>query len=296
MGSLAHVVIVGEDPASLARQVQPRLAQLEGRWSRFRATSEISRLNAAAGRPVLVSADTVELLTWAVEGWRRTGGLFDPTVAAAMVAHGYDRDLAAVRADPVARIAPPAPAPGCAGIEIDGGGGGGGGMVRLPAGVTVDPGGIGKGLAADLVSAELVAAGATGCLVNVGGDLRIRGGPPTDDGWVVTVPDPHHDSRELLRVALQNGAVATTSRLSRRWWVGGRQVDHLMDPATGGPARRRVVAVTVLAAEGWQAEVLSKALAVDGEAARSLLGTAAAVAVTATGQRVLLNCPEGILR
>ncbi|WP_167760455.1 FAD:protein FMN transferase [Blastococcus sp. CT_GayMR16] len=292
MGSVAHVVIVGEDPASLARGARSRLAELESRWSRFRATSEISWLNAAAGRPVLVSADTVELLTRAVEGWRWTGGLFDPTVAAAMVAHGYDRDLALVRADPVTRIASSAPAPGCAGIEIDPVGG----MVRLPAGVTVDPGGIGKGLAADLVSAELIAAGATGCLVNVGGDLRIRGDAPTDDGWVVTVPDPHDDGRELLRIALQHGAVATTSRLSRRWWIGGRQVDHLMDPATGTPACRDIVAITVLAAEGWRAEVLSKALAIDGDAARSMLAAAAAVAVTATGQRVLINCPKEILR
>lgn len=293
MGSTAHVVVVADDPEPLAREARRRLDELEARWSRFRGASEISRLNAAAGRAVVVSGDTVTLLGRAVEGWHRTGGLFDPTVEAAMVGHGYDRDLVLVRAEPSGSIAGPWPAPGCAGIEVDAVAS----VVRLPAGVTVDPGGIGKGLAADLATAELRAAGADGCLVNVGGDLRVRGDAPTTDGWVVTVPHPLEPGRELLRVALHEGAVATTSRLDRRWPVGDREVHHLMDPLTGAPVGNDVVAVTVLAAEGWEAEVLSKAVAVAGpDAAGGLLGTASAVAVTTTGKSIPVRCPAGVLR
>src|SRR2546429_593200 len=64
---------------------------LEARWSRFLADSEVSRLNAAAGQPVSVSADTIKLVSTAVDAWRLTAGRFDPTVLGDVVRAGYDR-------------------------------------------------------------------------------------------------------------------------------------------------------------------------------------------------------------
>jgi thiamine biosynthesis lipoprotein len=245
-----------------------------------------------AGRPVVVSADTIALLTRSVDGWRRTGGLFDPTVHAALIGLGYDRDLALVQVGPGSAAALSSPAPGCAGIDIDPAAS----TVRLPPGVAVDPGGIGKGLAADLVAAELLEADAAGCLVNVGGDLRALGQSPTDAGWVVTVPDPYRPGEELLRAALAEGGVATSSRLERRWRAAGIEVHHLIDPFTGAPANGDIAAATVVAAHAWEAEVLVKAVAVGGTAALDLLAGAAAVAVTTSGERLSANCPAGVLR
>jgi thiamine biosynthesis lipoprotein len=293
MGTTAHVVVVAAEPAPLLALARARLAELEGRWSRFLGTSEVSRLTAAAGRPVVVSADTLLLVRRAVEGWARTGGLFDPTVERGMVALGYDRDLALVRAGPAIGAPVATPAPGCAGIEVDPVLS----AVRLPAGTGLDPGGIGKGLAADLVTADLLATGAAGCLVNVGGDLRTRGSARGADGWVVTVPDPFQEDRELMRAAVGDAAVATSSRLTRRWVAGGQEFHHLLDPVTGAPVEGDVVAATVVAAEGWLAEVLSKAVVVGGtRAGLALLGPVAAVAVTPTGERFSVNVPEGVLR
>ncbi len=292
MGSTAHVVVVAHDPAPLLERARERLAELEARWSRFRADSEISRLNAAAGRPVLVSTDTVALVSRSVDGWRRTGGLFDPTVHAALVGLGYDRDLALVQTGDAGAVVPCGPAPGCAGIDVDPVAS----TVRLPPGVALDPGGIGKGLAADLVAAELLAAGATGCLVNVGGDLRALGEPPTGAGWVVTVPDPLRPDAELLRVALPEGGVATSSRLERRWRIGGAEVHHLVDPLTGAPAEVDIVAATVVAARAWDAEVLVKALTIGGTAGFDLLAGAAAVAVTTSGERLTAGIRSEALR
>lgn len=292
MGTTAHVMVTAQDPTPLLDRARQRLVELEARWSRFRGDSEISRLN-AAGRPVAVSADTIALLARSVEGWRRTGGLFDPTVHAALVGHGYDRDLALVQARPPAAITLSGPAPGCADIEIDPVAS----TVRLPPQVTVDPGGIGKGLAADLVAAELLEAGAAGCLINVGGDLHAAGHAPTQDGWVVTVPDPLRAGAELLRAALSEGGVATSSRLERRWRIGQAEVHHLIDPFTGTPAEADVALATVFAAQAWEAEALVKAVAVGGTAAGfDLLGNAAAVAVTTSGERLSANCPSGVLR
>src|SRR4051812_26037663 len=79
MGSDGHVVVTG-GPAGRLDQARRRLDGLEGRWSRFIATSEVSELNRRAGSWVEVSADTRLLIARAVAGWRLTGGGFDPTV------------------------------------------------------------------------------------------------------------------------------------------------------------------------------------------------------------------------
>jgi thiamine biosynthesis lipoprotein len=130
--------------------------------------------------------------------------------------------------------------------------------VRLPDGAAIDPGGIGKGLAADIVVEMMLDAGAGGVCVNVGGDLRVAGRPPTPAGWTVGVDDPF-GGPPLTTLALQDGAIATSSRLGRTWMRSGVLRHHLLEPATGQPASTRLAAVTVVAGRGWWAEVLAKA-------------------------------------
>ena len=107
--------------------------------------------------------------------------------------------------------------------------------VTLPAGVGFDPGGIGKGLAADIVTEELLAAGAAGALVSVGGDVRVRGESPSGPTWSLAIDDASRDGVELLRLGLGDGAIATSSRLQRRWTTRAGEAHHLIDPRTGRP-------------------------------------------------------------
>jgi FAD:protein FMN transferase len=279
MGTEAHLVLIGGDDAIL-RRGEAHTRDLEQRWSRFLDTSEMSALNRHAGRPVIVSPDTFELVRKAVAAWEMTDGRFDPTVGAALIAHGYDRDFPTLSAT-IPAAPSTAPAPGAAHIEllpeID--------AVTVPVGVTFDPGGIGKGLAADLTACLLTDSGAGGALVNLGGDLRAIGRAPTTDGWMITVPDPIEPGRELVRLAISEGAVATSSRLRRRWMTASGEAHHLIDPRTGRPADTDVVAVTVVAAEGWWAEALTKALFLTGPAGLDEAGDLHAVIVTADGTR-----------
>ena len=168
MGTTARLLVRGGAPEALDR-AEDSLHGLEAKWSRFRPETELSLLNAAGGgRPVVVSAVTFALIARVVDAWRRTGGEFDPTGLAAIRAWGYDRDFAEVVSEPDDANDISHPFGGCADIELDP-------TVRavtLPRGVTLDLGGIGKGYAADLVSEELVAAGAAAVCVDLGGDLR----------------------------------------------------------------------------------------------------------------------------
>lgn len=286
MGSDAHVLVVTSrdhpDPSILLATAWARIDELEDRWSRFKPDSEVTAVNRCAGAPVIVSPDTYTLVEHAVAAWELTGGRFDPTIGAALIAHGYDRDFAEIAHGTATRgPATTAPAPGLGGTWLDPELT----AVTLPSGVTFDPGGIGKGLAADLVTEALVDAGAAGALVNLGGDLRARGDAPDVDGWSIGVPDPVHPDDELARFVLPHGAVATSSRLLRRWDGAGGAAHHLIDPTTGSPARTDVAAVTVVADEAWWAEALAKALFLAGPDELDHHPDVHAVVVTADGDR-----------
>jgi thiamine biosynthesis lipoprotein len=257
MGSDFHVIVLGGSP-ELPAAAHARIDELEARWSRFRPDSEISRLNRSGGHPIMVSAETVHAVSASVEAWQSTDGRFDPTVLPALIAAGYDRDFAALEPGTDLHPGPSvrfAAAPGCGGIVIDPLVG----AITLPPRVEIDLGGIGKGLAADLVVSELQDAGALGACVNAGGDLRVWGESPGPEGWVVDV-----EHLPELRIALAGGAVATSSSTKRRWTRNGAPYHHLLDPRQGVPAHAGLIAVTVIAGSASSADALTKAAFVAG--------------------------------
>ena len=189
MGTEAHIIAVGDEDGldGILRRATWRVERLEDKWSRFRPTSELSRLNAAAGRPVIVSAETFEAVARAVHAWYVTGGRFDPTIHRALVDAGYDRTFRDVPAESTSLDSPPdldsVPVPGCGDIGLSRSTN----AVTLPPGVTLDLGGIGKGYAADIIVRDMISWGATGASVSLGGDVRVRGESPFGPAWVVVV-------------------------------------------------------------------------------------------------------------
>ena len=170
--------------------------------------------------------------------------------------------------------------------------------MRLPFGVGFDPGGIGKGLAADLVAGELIARGAVGACVNIGGDLRVTGTPPHAGGWRIAIDDPlggRHAPPPLAVVELAEGGVATSSRLKRRWrGRDGEARHHLIDPLTGTTACTTVLTASVVASEAWRAEVLAKAAFLADGSRLALLEhlDVAALVLTTDGVRTTSSWPR----
>ena len=291
MGTAVHVRTVGGSP-SVVEQAELRLAALESRWSRFRTGSDISELNRSAGQWVPVAADTILLLERAVAAARATEGRFDPTIGAALIAHGYDRTFAAVAAHAAQLTPTPVIDASWPAIEIDATAG----QACLPEETIFDPGGIGKGLAADLVAEEL-APQAEGILVNVGGDVRLCGEADDPAGWVLTVEDPFDPSEELTRIALPHGAVATSSKQARRWTTSAGDAHHIIDPTTGRPADGDVAAVTVVASHAWWAEVQATSLFLQGpDCLDRVDDTIEALLVLDDGTRIATPGMEAVLR
>ncbi len=261
--------IVADLEAPLVGAVH-RLEDIEARWSRFRPTSEISQLNAAGGAAVAVSEVTAQLIRRAIEASERTAGVFNPLLLNELNALGYDR----THEDLEKPVSPPqrseanAASPDVAlasEVVFDGA------SVRLPHGAAFDPGGLGKGLAADLLVEDLLDAGARWAIVSLGGDIRFGGTELHERGQLVRIDDARNPGAPWATTHIAGGALATSSTMGRRWNRNGCTHHHLLDPATGAPSQSPRLAATVFAADAWWADVVAKTLVIDPTVGRDQL-------------------------
>jgi thiamine biosynthesis lipoprotein len=269
-------ILVDGDP-SLVSRAFGRLRGLEQRLSRFDPTSELNRALARPDRWVTISSDLRRALSWSQRLHRETGGLFDPAIRPRLEAWGYDRTFSEVVDDGAA----PTPMaatdrPSIQDVEIDREHH----RVRIPAGLSLDLGGVGKGLASEIVATELVEWGAVASYVSAGGDIHAAGDYP-DEGWIVPLEHPGRDGVDAVVAEhrLLDGGLVMSSTAVRRWRRGQRSVHHLIDPRTGDPAETDLVAVAVATASSARAEALAKAALIAGsDAGRSLLQQAGVTA------------------
>ncbi len=261
-------------PASVAT-VRSVFEREEQRFSRFRADSELSAVNAAAGAWTVVSIEFAWVVELALAAWRETDGRFDPTVLDAVIAAGYDRDFDEILAGARGALRPPRPCGRAGEVALAGR------RLLLPEGVGLDLGGVAKGWTVDVAAEAAVACGLRWALVNAGGDLRIAGTAPRG-GIGVAVDDPETSETDAGRIVLDEGALATSSVTRRAW---GEGLHHLIDPATGSPSSGPVLQATVWALTCAEAEVRAKDALLEGEA---FLDRGAALLVLEDG-RIVTN-------
>ncbi len=262
MGTEVRCLLAAHDE-QLAFTAITEVERLERCWSRFRDDSELCALNASEDDLVEVSPTLAGALHRAVLAWRSLDGWFDPTVLSTLEAAGYlhsHRDGGARRG--ALGACRPCPSPAAVQVDLDRC------TVRRPPGVRFDLGGLGKGLAADMVSMLLVEQGATSVCLSVGGDVRVAGNPPAG-GWVIPVERPPDRERCVASpwfdaVLTEGSIVCSTTRLRRWTTVDGEPAHHLIDPGTGRPAESPLASVVVAASEAWWAEALAKAALVAG--------------------------------
>lgn len=256
MGTKATITTVG-GPEDLPHTVAELLVNLNALWSRFRDDSEISQLNNSPGTPMEVSPETLRLLAQMAWGFSRTKGAFDPTILPALIAEGYDTSL--VTPTLTTHIPTQSRLRGSfEEIAINGR------EVTLPKGTTVDSGGVGKGLAADMAVELALSQGALGALVEVGGDLRVDGLSPRSDMWRLAIENPYDRSQRLSVVELKNQGLATSTITKRRFQVEGRATHHIISPRTLRSAISDTVQASVIAPSASAAEMWTKVAFVDG--------------------------------
>jgi thiamine biosynthesis lipoprotein ApbE len=263
------VVLRSTNPSALAEvraAVERELAAVDRACSRFRADSELSNVNAHAGRSVRVSPLLLEALEVAMRAAELTDGDVDPTVGRAIELAGYDRDWRLLAPPPVrAELAPRTPSPqaliarmraGWRGIAVDHAGG----SVRVPRGVRLDLGATAKAWAADRAARAGSQAGGCGVLLSLGGDIATSGAAPTG-GWRILVTDDHRSacSAPGQTISIRSGGLATSSTAVRRWAHAGRAMHHIIDPGTGEPVRATWRTASVAAASCTDANIATTA-------------------------------------
>jgi thiamine biosynthesis lipoprotein len=271
-GTTATLLVSEPAAVQAARAVaDAELAAVDLACSRFRADSELSRLNQADGRPIAVTGLFAEILGVALRAARLTGGDVDPTCGAALAGLGYDRDFALIAAageSAAHHAAPRRRVPGWRNVQLDQPQR----QVRLRRGAQLDLGATAKAWAADRCAAMICAQTGSGVLVSLGGDIAVAG-PPPDAGWRIRVTDDHAASRSApgQTVTISSGGLATSSTTVRTWSAGGRRVHHIIDPATGEPARSCWRTVSVAAGSCVDANTASTAAIIRSAAALSWL-------------------------
>jgi thiamine biosynthesis lipoprotein len=232
MAAAHELTLAAADAVLAQRAAEAAIAdvhRIEAKYSRYRADSLLSRINAAAGRDsVGIDGETAALLAYADRGHAQSEGAFDITSGVLRRAWNFRADPPAL---PDPRVLDEARAlVGWQDVEWDAH------SVRLPrAGMELDLGGIGKEYAADRAATILSAHGIAHALVNLGGDVRSVGTQPDGRPWRVGLAHPRVRGGAIGEVELSGGAVATSGDYERYFVLDGRRYCHILDPRSGWP-------------------------------------------------------------
>jgi thiamine biosynthesis lipoprotein len=251
-----QIVVTEPDSIAAARRcVDAELDAVEAATSRFRPDSEINALTDSFGQPTEVSELLAELLSAALLAARQTDGDVDPTIGAAVIALGYDRDITVIDSSvPLAMSV--SRSANWSMINIDNR------KVTVPHGVMLDLGATAKAVATDRCAARVHDVTGSGVLINLGGDLATAG-PAPEGGWPVLVQDGDDEPASLVALA-SGAAMATSSTIRRRWRRGERLLHHILDPRTGESADPVWRTVTVSAKSCLAANTVSTAAIIRG--------------------------------
>ncbi len=231
MACHCEVVLAGVsdgEATAAAREAIAEVARIETKYSRYRADSLLSRINAqAGGEPVACDDETLMLLEFADTLHRASEGLFDITAGVLRRAWNFKQP----RVPSADEMAPLLRLIGWPRVQRQGA------FVRLPEpGMEIDFGGFGKEYAADRAGALLAARGLAHGYVNLGGDMRVIGPKPDGAPWMMGIQHPRRPGQLLATLPVVRGGLATSGDYERYFEIDGVRYCHILDPRSGMPA------------------------------------------------------------
>lgn len=237
------------------------LEAAEARLSTWREDSELARLNRApVDTPVPLSRLLAAELRGIQHWWRETGGAFDPGIGRLIAAWGL---RSGGRVPTGAEREQARAGGGLAGLELAGDGR----AVRRHPGLRIEEGGWGKGAGLDAAIAALRTEGhAKSAVLNLGGQVAVYSRGGEGPSWTIPVADPRDRQRAVVALSVSSGSIATSGNSEHGFERDGVRYGHLLDPATGEPARD-FGSLTVWAPGALAADCLSKLYVLGPDAA-----------------------------
>lgn len=265
MGTTYNVSVADahEDSDAVAAAVSAELEAVNGRMSTWLDDSELSRFNATSStdwQPV--SASLCELVERALAISVDTGGAFDVTVLPLVDLWGFGAGGSVAGLPTSAEVDEVRARTGYTKLDTDCATPA---LRKARADLEVDLSAIAKGYGVDRVAARLETLGFENYLVEVGGELRVRGSKPGGIPWRVGLERPEAGiSAVQTGLELRDTGVATSGDYRNYYEVDGERYSHTIDPTTGAPVRHTTASVTVLAPLAVEADALATALLVMG--------------------------------
>ena len=249
---------VGLELAELRQEIEQVLEAVNAEMSTYRSDSVITAFNEAeAGQVIDLPPAFATVLSEALYWAEVTQGAFDPTVGSLVDLWGFGPEGAIERVPSADQLAERMARVGWQQLDFDPALGG----LAQPGGVRLDLSGIAKGWGVDAVAERLLALGIENFLVDIGGDLRVRGQRPDRQGWRVAIERPLAGGGEIHAVLESTDAAIATSGDYRQFIeLDGRRLSHLIDPMTGHPIDHATISVTVVVERCLTADALATAL------------------------------------
>ncbi len=248
-------------------EVDSILKSLNSSLSTYIDASEISELNKShvLDKP---SSMFLDVMRKSEEIWISTYGAFDPTIGPLVNAWGFGPNgkpnfLDSMVVDSLIQYV------GFGKLLYNQQ------KIEMNPGMYLDFSAIAKGYAVDLVAEFLEKKNVEHYMVEIGGEIRVRGNKGKGELWKIGIEDPmvSKQERKLLAITeLSDISMATSGNYRNYYEKDGNIVAHTIDPRTGFNANNNVLSASVFASECITADAYATAIMVMGlEASKALL-------------------------
>ena len=261
MDTVMDFTIYSEDGEEILIDAEQEIRRLERLFSVTMENSEISQLNAHAGKErVSLSEDTFRIITRGKEMGEQTNQAFDIAISPIVKAWGFttEEEKHIPSEETLKKLMPLI---NLKDLQIDESASS---AQLLKEGMAIDLGGIAKGYASDQLFELLKREGVSSGLFSLGGNIGAIGTKPQGKKWKIAIENPLDTNDYVGLLEIQDCFVITSGGYQRFFEENGKRYHHIIDSKTGYPADKGLLSVTVISQDGTKADALSTALFVMG--------------------------------
>ena len=265
MGTTYSIALYSKDPrhtqAEIQKKVETVLAQVNAQMSTYDPDSELSRFNRhESTQPVVISRALERVIGRALAIAEQTDGLLDVTVGPLVNLWGFGPQAKPEQVPTAEELEAVRDYVGYRKLRIENHQ-----LTKAHPKVYVDLSTIAKGYGVDRVAYLLDDLEITQYLIEIGGEIRTRGGKPDGQPWRLAVEKPVSTERSIQEiVSFNEGALATSGDYRNFYEENGRRYSHIINPLTAEPIQHNLVSVSVYTEDCMSADAYATALLVMG--------------------------------
>lgn len=253
LDTVVSITLYGTENKAPLEECFSRLASYEKLLSRTLENSDVWKINHSNGRPVMVSSETAAVLDKALSYCRLSDGAFDITIAPVLSLWNFDADRKTGSVPNKKALQTALTHVGYEKVQLSGTT-----VTLLDPDTSIDLGGIAKGYIADLLKDDLVSAGYTSGIIDLGGNILTIGSKPYDQDFRIGIRCPKpDDTSTLTTVSCRDASIVTSGTYERYFTENGKRYHHILNPTDGYPVTNGLASVTIFSDHSVDGDALS---------------------------------------